>query len=104
MPFHFYGVRYFVPTSEWFVNAANHASINCLPDEDEMAVAGLTPMPAVKIKPCLVGESAVQMECKLVHSYDVINAQGKATTTMFLGEVLPGLTLTIPSPLASINI
>ena len=37
------------------------------------------------VKPSRVQESAVQMECKLRHSYEVQNAEGKDTTTVILG-------------------
>lgn len=36
--------------SEWFVESANHTCGNFPPDIDEMAVAGLTPIPSVRGK------------------------------------------------------
>jgi len=36
---------------------------------DEFVLAGVTPIPSVKIKPMRVAESPVQLECELVHHY-----------------------------------
>jgi len=34
-----------------------------------------------------VGESAVNFECKLVKTHDIVNAAGKVTATVLFGEV-----------------
>ena len=41
----------------------------------------------LKVKPMRVGESAVNFECKLVKTHDVVNAAGKVTATVLFGEV-----------------
>jgi flavin reductase (DIM6/NTAB) family NADH-FMN oxidoreductase RutF len=74
--------------SDWFVNAANHTSIPALHGENEMDIAGLSPVESSKVKPPRVGESAMQFECKLKTSVDITNAKGEVTATMFLGEVI----------------
>eukprot|EP00271_Cylindrocystis_brebissonii_P021506 TRINITY_DN7706_c0_g1_i1.p1 TRINITY_DN7706_c0_g1~~TRINITY_DN7706_c0_g1_i1.p1 ORF type:complete len:302 (-),score=57.24 TRINITY_DN7706_c0_g1_i1:326-1231(-) len=74
--------------SEWFVEAANHT---CGPypfEVDEMELAKLTPVASHMVEPPRVGESALNMECRLRHSYDVTNSKGDVTTTVVLGEVL----------------
>lgn len=51
--------------SDWFVEAANHSCGSFPPEVDEMAAAGLTPVPSVRVAPPRVQESAVSMECKV---------------------------------------
>lgn len=51
--------------SDWFVEAANHSCGSFAPEVDEMAVAGLTPVPSVRVTPPRVEESAISMECKV---------------------------------------
>lgn len=74
--------------SEWFVESANHTCGNFLDNEDEMAIAGLTPLPSKMVKPPRVGESAINFECKLVDTKDIINAAGQVTATLLFGEVV----------------
>jgi len=74
--------------SDWFVEAANHTCGNFEPDEDEMAIAGLTPQPSTLVKPPRIGESAVQFECRLMHTHDMKNKQGQVTATLLVGEVV----------------
>lgn len=74
--------------SEWFVEAANHCCGNFEYDEDEMAAAGLTPAPSARVAPPRVAEAAVQMECRLAHSYEIRDTTGAVTTTVVLGEVV----------------
>ena len=56
---------------EWFIEAANHCCGNFDYGEDEMELSGLTPLPSLRVAPPRVAESAVQMECKLRHTYEV---------------------------------
>lgn len=74
--------------SEWFVEAANHTCGRFPPDVDEMAVSGLTPAESTVVVPPRVKESAVNMECKVRHTYDIVNRKGKVTTTVVFGEVV----------------
>jgi hypothetical protein len=57
--------------SDWFVESANHTCGEFDADVDELELVGLTPIPSVKVTPPRVKESAVHMECKLVHTYPV---------------------------------
>jgi len=74
--------------SEWYVEAANHTCGDFPPEVDEMEAAGLTKVPSVTVKPPRVGEAAVQIECKVVHSYDLKNSEGAVTFNMFVVEVV----------------
>ena len=51
---------------------------------NEMDVAGLTPLPSKIVSPPRVAESALNFECRLIHQYDMKNAQGMVTTTVGL--------------------
>lgn len=72
--------------NEWFVEAANHCSGPFDYGEDEMALAGLTPVKSLRVKPPRVGESALHMECRVAHTYEVKDAAGTVTTTIVIGE------------------
>ena len=51
--------------SEWFIEAANFTCGDFDHGVDEMSLAGLTPVPSLRVLPPRVGESAVQLECKV---------------------------------------
>lgn len=55
--------------SEWFVEAANFASVDAPTDVDEFELSGLTPLPSSKVKPPHVAESAFSIEAKLIHTH-----------------------------------
>eukprot|EP00904_Undaria_pinnatifida_P002085 jgi/Undpi1/11878/HiC_scaffold_4.g01577.m1 len=74
--------------SDWFVEAANHTCGNFPPEVDEMKVAGLTPVKSIIVSPPRVKESAMNMECKVHHMYEIVNAEGECTTTVVFGEVV----------------
>ena len=73
--------------SEWFVESANHCCGNFPADVNEMEVSGLTPVASEAVRPPRVGESALQMECRVVHTREVRNAKGDVTATVVFGEV-----------------
>eukprot|EP00960_Hanusia_phi_P057354 763541-Hanusia_phi.AAC.2 len=74
--------------SEWYAESANHTCGNFPPEVNEMDVAGLTPLPSEMISPPRVAESAINFECRLIHHYDMKNAQGKITATVVIGEIV----------------
>eukprot|EP00611_Tribonema_gayanum_P011659 TRINITY_DN2197_c1_g1_i1.p1 TRINITY_DN2197_c1_g1~~TRINITY_DN2197_c1_g1_i1.p1 ORF type:complete len:129 (-),score=26.36 TRINITY_DN2197_c1_g1_i1:542-928(-) len=74
--------------SDWFIESANHCCGDFSSDVDEMALSGLTAARAKIVSPPLVAESAINMECKLVHKYEVKNAAGTDTTTVVIGQVV----------------
>ncbi|HEU0136764.1 MAG TPA: flavin reductase family protein [Flavobacterium sp.] len=55
--------------TEDVVERMNMTSAMVAPEIDEFQLAGLTPIPSVKVKPMRVAECAVTMECELVHHY-----------------------------------
>ena len=73
--------------SEWFVESANHCCGNFPADVNEMEESGLTPVASEVVRPPRVQESALQMECKLVHTQEIRNAKGDVTATVVFGEV-----------------
>ena len=48
----------------------NTTTVNAPPEVSEMALAGLTPVPSLKVAPPRVGESPVAFECKLMHALE----------------------------------
>lgn len=55
-----------------------------------MQLSGLTPLPSTKVQPPRVAESAVHLECRLVHTYEVENnnCNDATTTTIVIGKVV----------------
>lgn len=67
-----------VDTGEFVVNlvpdrlatSMNKTTINAPPEVSEMELAGLTPVPSLKVAPPRIGESPVAFECKLMHALE----------------------------------
>ena len=57
------------------------------PEVDEFEFAGLTPIPAVKIKPMRVAESPITFECELVHHYS-LEGHKNGGATMMIGRII----------------
>jgi flavin reductase (DIM6/NTAB) family NADH-FMN oxidoreductase RutF len=78
-------------TGEFVVNlvaeanaqAMNETSIDAPPAVDELALAGLTPLPSHAVKPPRIGEAPVALECKVVTSLVMGPMQ-----TIVIGRVL----------------
>jgi flavin reductase (DIM6/NTAB) family NADH-FMN oxidoreductase RutF len=62
----------------------NMTSADCAPDVDEIALAGLTAAPSVKVKAPRVLEAPVNMECRVVQIIPV----GRAPHHLVLGEIV----------------
>jgi flavin reductase (DIM6/NTAB) family NADH-FMN oxidoreductase RutF len=73
--------------SEEFVTQMNRCSEDLPPDVDEFAVSGLTPEPAVLVRPALVRESRIRMECRLVQVV-TFGSGGPGSGSTIFGEVL----------------
>jgi flavin reductase (DIM6/NTAB) family NADH-FMN oxidoreductase RutF len=69
------------------VERMNTTSQSFLPDENEFELAGLTPIPSVKVKPPRVKESPITMECELVHHYTLENHKYGGATIM-VGKIV----------------
>lgn len=78
-------------TGEFVVNlvaeanaqAMNETSIDAPPEVDELALAGLTPLPSHAVQPPRIGEAPVAFECKVVTSLVMGPMQ-----TIVIGRVL----------------
>jgi len=69
--------------------AMNESSISAPADQDEFALAGLTPLAASQVNASLVQESPVNFECKLTQLIQLQDAQGKAIDSwLVLGEAV----------------
>ena len=55
--------------TEELTEKMNTTSQTVTADVDEFVLAGLTPIPSIKIKPMRVKESKVTFECEMVHHY-----------------------------------
>ncbi len=72
--------------SEDFVGKMNQAAAEVGPEVDEWELSGLTPVASELIRPPRVGESRMQMECRLVRL--VVASDKPMGGTLVLGEVL----------------
>ncbi len=64
--------EFVVNTVPWGLrDAANATSVDAPPGVDELALAGLTPLPSTTVRPPRVAQSPAALECRLVvvHSY-----------------------------------
>ena len=83
-----------VATSEFVIATVSHAMLHQMnvasaewPDGvDEFPKCGLTPLPALLVKPALVAESPFQMECRLKQVVEL--GTGPGSGLLLLGEVL----------------
>lgn len=69
-------------------DAMNQSAATTGKDVDELAMAGLTPLPSKLVKAPRVAESPVHFECKLVKTVDLPNTTGDDTYTVVFGEVI----------------
>jgi flavin reductase (DIM6/NTAB) family NADH-FMN oxidoreductase RutF len=73
--------------SEEFAAKMNAASEDVPPEVNEFELSGLTPEPAVLVRPALVKESRIRMECRLVQVVRFGDGGPGSASTIF-GEVL----------------
>jgi len=86
--------RNILETGEFVVNAATEelaarvtlASGDYAPEVDEFVVTGLTPAAAERVRAPRVGESPVNLECRLYRSFDL--GESPFEVTLVVGEVL----------------
>lgn len=75
--------------SEWWLEAANMAAMDCPPEIDEWEYCGLTPQSSTDVKPAHVAELAYLMECKLVANHEwTLKRTGKSLGHTLLLEVV----------------
>lgn len=83
-------------TKEFVVNVAtwdlrdamNITSQPARPEEDEFALAGLSPLPSQLVKPPRIGESPINMECRLVEIIELMSTNAELPNTMVIGHVV----------------
>lgn len=74
--------------SEPFIEAANSTSVESPAGMNEWLLSGLTPAKSVLVKPPIVEESAVSMECELYSYQNIPNSPSvPPTTTLVLGLI-----------------
>lgn len=73
--------------SEDFAERMNRCSEDFPPDVDEFGVSGLTPAPASLVRPALVEESRIRMECRLVQVVQFGDG-GPGSGSSIFGEVV----------------
>jgi flavin reductase (DIM6/NTAB) family NADH-FMN oxidoreductase RutF len=73
--------------TEYNVEKMNATSQIVAPEIDEFALAGLTPIASVNVKPARVAESPIAFECKLVHHYTLENHQ-HGGATIIIGKIV----------------
>lgn len=73
--------------TEEIVEAMNTTAQAVHSDIDEFELAGLTPLPSVKVKPPRVKESPITFECELVHHYSLENHK-YGGATMVVGRIV----------------
>lgn len=71
--------------SETVAKAMNVTSGTFTADDDEFAIAGLTPAIGTKVKAPLVDESPANLECKVI---EILSLGTKGQTRVVIGEVL----------------
>jgi flavin reductase (DIM6/NTAB) family NADH-FMN oxidoreductase RutF len=71
--------------SESVAEAMNHTSAEVPSEVDEFALAGVTPMPSVVVKPPRVGESLVHYECKVSQIIEISDQPGGGS--IVIGEI-----------------
>lgn len=69
------------------VEKMNATSASVPSDINEFELAGLTPVPSVKVKPPRVKESPIHMECELVHHY-TLEDHKHGGATILIGRVV----------------
>lgn len=72
---------------EGIVEQMNTTSQTVSSDVDEFLLAGLTPIPSVKVKAPRVKESPIHLECELVHHY-TLEGHKHGGATIIIGRVV----------------
>ncbi|KAF5370790.1 hypothetical protein D9758_002001 [Tetrapyrgos nigripes] len=74
--------------SEEFAEAANITSVESPASNDEWKLSGLTMEPSTEVKPAMVKESHISMECELNFAHDVTDlTTSQITNTLVLGLI-----------------
>jgi flavin reductase (DIM6/NTAB) family NADH-FMN oxidoreductase RutF len=68
--------------------AMNVSAADLPPEVDEFAVAGLTKAPSIRVKPCRVAESPVQMECRHYQTIRLPGYTAAQSVDVIIGKVV----------------
>jgi flavin reductase (DIM6/NTAB) family NADH-FMN oxidoreductase RutF len=68
--------------------AMNESAAELPPEVDEFVAAGLTKAPSVRVKPCRVAESPVQMECRYYQTIRLPGYTTEQSVDMIIGRVV----------------
>jgi flavin reductase (DIM6/NTAB) family NADH-FMN oxidoreductase RutF len=68
--------------------AMNATAAELPPEVDEFVVAGLTKAPSVRVRPCRVAESPVQMECRYYQTVRLPGHESGRAVDMIIGKVV----------------
>ena len=69
------------------VEQMNTTSGNFTAQEDEFAIANVTPIDAVSVQPKRVKESLVNFECEMIHHYFIKDSLGNDTACVVIGKI-----------------
>jgi flavin reductase (DIM6/NTAB) family NADH-FMN oxidoreductase RutF len=68
--------------------AMNESAAELPPEVDEFVAAGLTKAPSIRVKPCRVAESPVQMECRYYQTIRLPGYTPEQSVDMIIGRVV----------------
>lgn len=71
---------------EAVAEAMNATSEEVPPEVDELAMAGLSPLPSARVRPARVAESPIQLECRVEQLIPI--GRGPSASTLIVAEVL----------------
>jgi len=73
---------------ESYIRQINDTAANLPPDESEVALAGLTPVPSLKIAVPGIAEAHIRMECVLEQAIPVGGTDGLPAADLLIGKVV----------------
>jgi flavin reductase (DIM6/NTAB) family NADH-FMN oxidoreductase RutF len=81
--------KFVVNVATWDLREAmNNTSLAVKSDEDEFALAGLSPSPSELVKSPRIAQSPINMECRLVQIIDLMSTNPKQLNTMVIGHAV----------------
>ncbi|WP_127531352.1 flavin reductase family protein [Paenibacillus kobensis] len=75
-------------SDESYIRQINDTAANLPPDESEVALTGLTPVPSVKVSVPGIAEAHIRMECVLEQAIPVGGTDGTPAADLLIGRVV----------------
>jgi flavin reductase (DIM6/NTAB) family NADH-FMN oxidoreductase RutF len=75
-------------SDESYIQAINQTAVNLPPDESEVSLVGLTPVPSERIKVPGVAEASIRMECVLERSIALGGTEEMPACDLLIGRVV----------------